>query len=184
MKSRKLLPWLLASFALKLALPMSAHAFGDARARPELTTVPHVNLERYLGRWYEIASIPQSFQKGCTATRATYSAREDGSIDVLNECNLETVDGRLKQAHGRAKVVDRESNSKLKVTFFWPFYGDYWIVDLGPDYEYAAVGAPNREYLWILSRGTTLDESTYSQILSKMSDKGFDVSRLVKQIQP
>ena len=184
MKPFRLFSALITVLVITTPLSPNAHGFGQGQPRPDLVTVPQVDLERYLGRWYEIASIPQSFQKGCTATRATYTARGDGSIDVLNECNLETIDGRLKQARGRAKVVDRQTNSKLKVTFFWPFYGDYWIVDLGPNYEYAAVGAPNREYLWILSRSTTLDEATYGQILERMTEKGFDVTRLVKQVQP
>jgi apolipoprotein D and lipocalin family protein len=166
------------------AIPSAAHAFGRGHSQPELATVPYVDLNRYLGRWYEIASIPQSFQKGCTATRATYTANDDGTIAVLNECNLDSVNGKLKQAKGKAKVVDTTTNAKLKVTFFWPFYGDYWIVDLGNNYEYAAVGAPNRDYLWILSRNTTLDEHTYNEILERMTAKGFDVSRLVKQVQP
>lgn len=165
-------------------LTPQAFAFGESHPQSELTTVSHVDLDRYLGRWYEIASIPQSFQKGCTATRATYTANPDGTIGVLNECQLYSLDGKLKQARGTAKVVDRETNSKLKVSFFWPFYGDYWIVDLGPNYEYAAVGAPNRDYLWILSRNTHLDEQVYQEILARMTEKGFDVSRLVKQAQP
>jgi apolipoprotein D and lipocalin family protein len=166
------------------AVPSAAHAFGRGPSQPELTTVPYVDLNRYLGRWYEISSIPQSFQKGCTATRATYTANPDGTIGVLNECNLDSIDGKLKQGKGKARVVDSTTNAKLKVTFFWPFSGDYWIVDLGPNYEYAAVGAPNRDYLWILSRNTTMDELTYNEILERMTAKGFDVSRLVKQVQP
>ncbi len=175
---------ILSILAAIAVMPSVAQAFGRGNAQPELTTVPYVDLNRYLGRWYEISSIPQSFQKGCTATRATYTANSDGTIGVLNECNLNSIDGKLKQANGKAKVVDTTTNAKLKVSFFWPFYGDYWIVDLGSNYEYAAVGAPNRDYLWILSRNTTMDELTYNEILERMTAKGFDVSRLVKQVQP
>ncbi|MBU6375269.1 MAG: lipocalin family protein [Bdellovibrionales bacterium] len=161
-----------------------AHAMGPKHPKPELATVPFVDLNRYLGRWYEISSFPQKFAKGCTGTRATYTLNHDGSVAVLNECNLNSLDGKLKQAKGKAVVVDRESNSKLKVSFFWPFYGDYWIVDLGANYEYAVVGAPDRDYLWILSRTTSMNETTYNEILERLTAKGFDVSRLEKMVQP
>ncbi|MEN9722063.1 MAG: hypothetical protein RJB38_49 [Pseudomonadota bacterium] len=170
---------------VSFALPALSHAFGKhAPALPEVRTVAFVDLNRYLGRWYEIASFPQKFAKGCTATRATYTALDQGKIGVLNECNLDTLDGKLKQARGKAHVVDSESNAKLKVSFFWPFYGDYWIIDLGENYEYAVVGAPDRDYLWILSRTTTLDEHTYSEILERVKAQGFDTNRLVKMLQP
>jgi len=157
---------------------------GPKPPQTEVRTVPYVDLNRYLGRWYEISSIPQKFAKGCTGTRATYSALSDGKIDVLNECFLNTLDGKLKQAHGKAIVVDTETNSKLKVSFFWPFYGDYWIIDLGANYEYAAVGSPDRKYLWILSRTTTMNEQTYNDILARLVTQGFDVTRLEKMLQP
>ncbi len=149
-----------------------------------LTTVPEVDLERYLGTWYEIASYPQRFQEGCTGTTATYSLREDGQIDVLNKCRKGSLDGPEDVAEGRARVVDRTSNAKLEVTFFWPFWGDYWIIDLGSDYEYAVVGHPSRDYLWILSRTPTLDEKTYEGILGRLEDMGYPLDRLEKTLQP
>jgi len=102
---------------------------------PPLRTVSQVQLERYVGTWYEIASFPQSFQRGCTATTATYAIRQDGEIDVLNRCRKESLDGKEDSAQGRARVVDRSTNAKLEVSFFRPFWGDYWIIDLGPSYE-------------------------------------------------
>jgi apolipoprotein D and lipocalin family protein len=142
-----------------------------------LEVVPHVELEKYLGKWYEIAHLPARFQKGCTDTTATYALSEDGSISVLNEC---IRDGNVKQAKGKAKVVDKNSGAKLKVTFFWPFYGDYWIIDLGKDYDYAVVGTPNRKYLWILSRTAQMDGKLFSQLVESMKSKGFDVNNLIK----
>jgi apolipoprotein D and lipocalin family protein len=109
-----------------------------------LEVVPHVELEKFLGKWYEIAHLPARFQEGCTDTTATYALSEDGSMSVLNEC---IRNGNMKQAKGKAKVVDKYSGAKLKVTFFWPFYGNYWIIDLGREYDYAVVGTPNRKYL-------------------------------------
>lgn len=151
---------------------------------PPLRTVPQVDLERYLGTWYEIASYPQRFQEGCTGTTATYTLRSDGQIDVLNKCRKSGLDGPEEVAEGRARVVDRTTNAKLEVTFFWPFWGDYWIIDLGPDYEYAVVGHPSRDYLWILSRTPTLDKDTYERILARLEKKGYPLDRLDKTLQP
>jgi len=145
---------------------------------PELPVVPHVDLTRYLGKWYEVASFPQSFQKGCTATTATYTLRPDGTIGVLNECRLERPDGELKRAEGYAKIDDPVSNAKLRVTFFWPFFGDYWILELGPDYSYSVVGHPSRDYLWILSRRPQLPQATMDGILRRVRALGFDTARL------
>jgi len=142
-----------------------------------LEVVPHVELEKYLGKWYEIAHLPARFQEGCTDTSATYTLSEDGSISVLNEC---IRNGKMKRAKGKAKVVDRHSGAKLKVTFFWPFYGDYWIIDLGKDYDYAVVGTPNRKYLWILSRTHQIDDKLFSQLVESVKSKGFDLNNLIK----
>jgi len=143
----------------------------------KLEVVPHVELEKYLGKWFEIAHLPARFQEGCTDTTATYTLSEDGSISVLNEC---TRSGKVKRTKGKAKVVDRNSGAKLKVTFFWPFYGDYWIIDLGKDYDYAVVGTPNRKYLWILSRTSQMADKLFSQLIESAKSKGFDVSKLIK----
>jgi apolipoprotein D and lipocalin family protein len=148
-----------------------------------LDTVPYVDLERYLGTWYEIASYPAFFQRGCVATKATYSDREDGKIDVLNECRKNTLDGKLKKAQGVATVVDTNSNAKLKVRFF-VFSGDYWIIDLDRDYQFAVVSAPSMKYLWILSRTKQMDTVTYQGILSRLEEKGFDLTNLRLTPQP
>jgi len=149
---------------------------------PALKTVDHVDLERYLGTWYEIANYPQKFQKGCTATTATYSLRTDGEIDVFNRCRLDRPDGEGKSAKGRARVVDKDTNARLEVSFFRPFWGDYWIIDLGADYEYAVVGHPGRDYLWILSRTPTMSEEVYNGIVARLSSAGYETDRIVKTI--
>ena len=151
---------------------------------PPLEAVPDVDLERYLGTWYEIASYPQRYQQGCTGTTATYTLRDDGEIDVLNKCRKESLDGPEDVAEGTARVVDTESNAKLEVSFFWPFWGDYWIIDLGADYDYAVVGHPSRDYLWILSRTPTLDDETYDGILRRLEDMGYPLEPLRKTLQP
>jgi apolipoprotein D and lipocalin family protein len=143
-----------------------------------------VDLDRYLGTWYEIASYPAWFQRGCTAVTAQYSLRDDGLIRVVNSCNKGALDGKLKQSTGRAKVVEGSNNAKLKVSFFRPFWGDYWIVDLDPEYRWAVVGVPNRKYLWVLSRTRTMDDALYQEIVGRLQAKGYDKARLVRTLQP
>jgi len=151
---------------------------------PEVRTVPYVDLQRYVGTWYEIAAFPQRFERGCTATTATYTLRDDGQIDVVNRCDEGSPGGPEKVAKGRARIVDHSTNAKLEVSFFRPFWGDYWIVDLGPDYDYAAVGHPSRDYLWILSRTPTMDPELYDAIVRRLHAQGFDTDRLQKTLQP
>ncbi len=150
---------------------------------PPLRTVPRVELKRYLGTWYEIARYPQRFQRGCTATTATYTARKDGMIRVVNRCRIGSPKGRPKVARGLARVVDKKTNAKLEVSFFRPFWGDYWIIDLGPDYEYAVVGHPSRDYLWILSRTPHLDPAVYAGILARLKAQGYELHRLIRTVQ-
>ena len=149
-----------------------------------LSTVSAVDLNRYLGKWYEIASYPAWFQKGCTGSTADYSRLPDGRIRVVNRCFKNSLDGPLKASKGKAEVVDETSHAKLKVWFFWPFKGDYWIIDLDPDYQWAVVGVPSRRYLWILSRTPTLDASVYDGILRRVIEKGYDPTRLKLTAQP
>lgn len=148
----------------------------------DLETVPYVDLEKYSGDWYEIASFPQSFQKGCTHTKATYTPNEDGTIRVENSCNVPSK-GKIKSSTAVAFVEDGSGNAKLKVQFFWPFKGKYWIIDLAKDYSYAVVGHPNRKYLWILSRTTEMDGQLYQDILKRIEEKGFDLTKLEKTFQ-
>jgi apolipoprotein D and lipocalin family protein len=145
-----------------------------------LEVVSKVELEKYLGKWYEIAHLPAKFQEGCNETTATYTLLDNGVISVVNEC---TKNGKVKLARGKAKVVDKTTNAKLKVTFFWPFYGDYWIIKLGDNYEYSVVGTPNRQYLWILSRNPKMNGELFSQLIEFVKAKGFDVARLIKTSQ-
>ncbi len=170
---------------LALPLLLVAPVVADARAGklPPLETVPRVELSRYMGTWYDIASFPQRFQKGCTGTTATYTLRDDGTVTVVNRCARGSLDGKVTVAKARAKVVDRETNARLKVSFFWPFWGDYWVIDLGKDYEYAVVGHPSRKYLWILSRTPTMAPEVYEGILDRLKAQHYDVSRLVQTLQ-
>ena len=149
-----------------------------------LQTVPYVDLKKYAGKWYEIASYPQRFQKGCNCTTAEYTPTDDGYIIVENRCNKDSVNGKLSSIKGKVFVEENSGNAKLKVQFFWPFKGKYWIIDLADDYSYAVVSHPNRKYLWILSRTPKMTDAVYQQIISRLKEKGFDVSKLqiTKQI--
>lgn len=147
-----------------------------------VTPVPQVDLDRYIGRWYEIAHNPMFFQRHCTSgTTATYTKEPDGRIGVHNRCN--TADG-VQQANGHARVVEGSNNAKLKVTFFWPFSGDYWVIGLDPDYRWAVVGEPGRDYLWVLSRTRVLPSDQLQLALKSATDQGYDLRKLVYTPQP
>ena len=146
---------------------------------PPLDTVPSVDLERYMGTWHEIARLPNSFQKHCWNSTAEYALMDGGTVRVINRCEQDSSGGEIDEAVGKAWVVEGSGNAKLKVSFFWPFRGDYWILELDPDYRWVAVGTPSREYLWILARERSIDDELYTTLLRRLKDKGFDTSRLI-----
>jgi apolipoprotein D and lipocalin family protein len=162
---------------VKTAAPVDA-----ARTKP-LEVVPYVDLQRYLGTWFEIATIPQRFQKGCVGVTAEYSLRRDGDIQVVNTCLKGTLDGKVRQVRGKARVIDRTTNAKLKVSFFWPFWGSYWIIGLDSDYKWAIVGHPGRGYLWILNRSPHMDEALYGDLLKLIADMGYGLTEIKKTLQ-
>jgi apolipoprotein D and lipocalin family protein len=146
----------------------------------ELRTVPYVNLDRYAGRWYEIAAFPQRFQRGCSCTMTEYAKNSDGTISVTNICNK---NGQPDTARAKAFVVNKDTRSKLAVQFQWPFRGKYWVIDLAEDYSWAVVSHPNRKYLWILSRKPTMDAAIYDGILQRATAQGLDIAKLQKTVQ-
>ena len=148
---------------------------GCSRHYAPLETVDKVDLERYSGTWFEIARYEHSFEKGCSRVSATYTLKDDGTVKVLNRCTTEAK--KEKEAIGVAYATDA-SNSRLKVSFFRPFYGDYWIIMLDKAYRYAVIGDPSREYLWILSRTPELAEETTRNILQKLPALGYDPGKL------
>lgn len=154
----------------------------------ELNTVPHVDLQQYLGKWYEIAAIPQRFQKQCVGdTTAEYELTDQNLIKVVNSCETQS-DGR-SIAEGQAKVVDQTTNAKLKVTFVklfdWVYFfgGDYWIIDLAADYSYAVVGHPLRKYAWVLARTPNLDKTTLQAIDRRLRENGYDTCQILSTPQ-
>ena len=142
------------------------------------TTVKYVDLKKYAGLWYEVAKIPNSFQDHCVkGTTAKYILMEDGEIKVINSCIDE--DGEVDDADGLARIVDKKSNAKLEVSFVsflgWrPFWGDYWIIGLDENYQWAIVGTPSRKYGWVLSRKPKLDETTMNNIFNIIKNQGYD----------
>jgi apolipoprotein D and lipocalin family protein len=144
------------------------------------TVVSSVDLSRYQGTWYEIARLPNFFEKKLKCITATYTLREDGKITVLNSGNYIAPPHKPSSSEGVAWMPDKNSPGKLKVQFFWPFSGDYWIMDLDTDYRYVLVGDPALKYLWILNREKLMDETTYKMLLQKAVDNGYDVTSIIK----
>jgi apolipoprotein D and lipocalin family protein len=165
-------------------------ACGGLDSRGELTTVTSVDLSRYAGTWYEIARLPMWFQRHCVDSKAIYSSRPDGAILVHNECVTNT--GEVEQAEGVATVVDAKTNARLTVIFdnwFARLFGssregNYWILDLDPEYRTAMVGTPDRRYLWILSRTPQFDEAMYRRLVERAQQLGYPVSDLIRARHP
>lgn len=154
--------------------------FSSAHSQKSLTVVSTVELNRYKGVWYEIARLPNYFERKLKCTSATYTLREDGRITVLNKGNFITDPQKSTSAKGVAWVPDKKSPAKLKVQFFWPFSGNYWIMELDKEYRYVLVGDPTLKYLWILAREKTMDESTYKMLLQKAIDNGYDIKSIIR----
>lgn len=165
-----------------VALPGST-LVGCAGPVDPLPVVDSVDLQRYAGKWYEIARYPNNFEEGCAGVTAEYTPMPNGRISVLNTCIEGSLDGEARVISGSARAVD-ETNARLKVTFFWPFSGDYWIIELGEEYDYALVGEPQRELMWILSRTPQLDQAIFDGILERLPDYGYDPDRLIMVPQP
>jgi apolipoprotein D and lipocalin family protein len=173
--------------ALVFAMGLAAARGAAGQDRP-VQTVAKVDLSRYVGEWFEIARFPNRFQRQCLGdVRAVYAIRQDGRLDVVNRCR--TDDG-VTEARGVARVVDSRSAAKLKVRFapavlsFLPaVWGDYWVVGLAPDYSWATVGSPDRKYLWILGRTSSIGTAAYAAALEAARSNGFDVARLIRTEQ-
>jgi apolipoprotein D and lipocalin family protein len=170
---------------LILMLASAAHA--QERAKPPLRVVSDVSLARYMGTWHEIARLPFRFQDKCVSdVTATYTLLDDGNVLVVNRCR--TKDGEITEAKGLARRASKDGpGSRLKVRFapawlsFLPLvWGDYWIIELAPDYTYVAVGEPDRKYLWILARTPSMDETTLEQVLARVEQNGYDLKRLMR----
>jgi len=151
----------------------------------ELETVSSVDLEKYLGLWYEIASFPTRFQKGCRCSTAEYqSVPNREHLLVINKClKIKPGGSKLTVKKAKAFPVKGYNNARLKVQFFWPFKGDYYIIELADDYSFVVVGHPERNYLWFLSREPYMTTDTYAMLVERIKSKGYDITRLQKSMQ-
>lgn len=163
---------------LACALLMTVSAAHAAENPAPVTTVASVDLQRYLGLWHEAARLPMWFQRQCVAdTTAQYGLLENGKISVTNRCR--TKDGSFDQAQGKASVVENSGNARLRVSFFWPFFGDYWVIGLDPEYRWAVVGEPKRKSLWILSRINPMPASELAAAKQIALAQGYDLTTLL-----
>jgi apolipoprotein D and lipocalin family protein len=144
-----------------------------------LSTVKELDINKYVGTWFEIARLPNKFEKGLECVTATYKIKKDGKIEVINKGHLVKDHSKIKKIKGVAWVPDKNEPARLKVSFFWPFSGKYWVLALDNEYNYALVGDPSRKYLWILSKFNKLEKAIYDSLLETASDKGFDVKMIL-----
>ena len=174
---------LLSALSAGLALPALAPAAGGALL-PN-TSVPALDLQRYAGKWYEQASLPMFFTRACVSdTTAQYTPQADGTMAVRNRCR--TADGTVEDITGIAKVVPGSGNARLRVSFFRPFYGDYWILAFGPGERWVLVGEPKRQFGWVLSRTPQLPPSELDAALARAEALGYDrrAFKTTPQTQP
>ena len=145
------------------------------------SVVKKLDLQKYLGTWYEIARYDHRFERDLVGVTANYSMRPDGKIKVVNSGYKNTLDGEYSEAIGKAKIPDPENEpAKLKVSFFWIFYGDYYVLELDKDYQWAVIGSSTDKYLWILSRTPQMAPEIYTDLLKRIADRGYDTSALIK----
>ncbi len=154
--------------------------FSKAFSQEPLPVVKEVDLKKYSGTWFEIARLPNRFEKGLKCITATYTLRDDGKITVLNRGHRINDPSKVSSIRGVAFIPDSNSPAKLKVQFFWPFSGDYWIIELDRDYRYVLVGNPSRKYLWILARDKNPGEDIIRMLLEKAAGYGFDTKSVIR----
>ena len=152
---------------------------GGCSAAPEgVEPVEHFELNRYLGKWYEVARLDHSFERGLTQVTAEYSLREDDGVKVINR-GFDAAAGEWREAIGKANFVEAPDQGHLKVSFFGPFYGAYVIFELGRDYQYSFVSGPDRDYLWLLSRTPAVSDALMERFIKKAASLGFDTDALI-----
>ena len=164
---------------MKMIIVAAALLLGGCVSKPDnITPVANFNTTSYLGKWYEIARLDHSFEKGLSRVSAEYSLREDGGLKVVNR-GYKDADAVWKEAVGKAYFVEQPDRGYLKVSFFGPFYGAYIVFDLDQDYRYSLVSGPDKSYFWLLSRTPTMDESTKKRLVAKAQALGFDTGKLI-----
>lgn len=185
-------PFAFLGFALALLLASCAATASTAPSDP--ATVPlkdrkpvavkSVDLEQYMGRWYEVARYPNRFQRGTVGTIAHYQLRKNGRITLKNSAHKKTLDGKITKGDGSGRVLRKSKGAKWSVQFVWPFTADYWIIEHCPKYSWAVVGQPSKKNLWILSRTPRLDDATWKNVTDRLAKHGYDKAKLKKTLQP
>jgi len=169
--------WMFLAFMVFVVVNLASCQQNKNNVEMDNSTVKQLDLQRYLGTWYEIARFDHSFERGLVGVTATYSMRDDGKIKVLNQGYENTLDGKLSVAEGKAKLTD--DPGKLKVSFFWIFYADYFVMELDENYQWALIGSKSDKYLWILSRTPKLGDKVKNLILHHATKRGYDTSKLI-----
>lgn len=167
-----------------LGLMLSLNACKSQTSTIDKTVVRNVDIEKYLGTWYEIARFDHRFERGLVGVTANYSMRDDGLIKVVNSGYKGSLNGPKSEAIGKAKIPDANNPSKLKVAFFWFFYADYFILELDENYQWAVIGSKSDDYLWILSRTPQIETSLYDNLIQKISKRGYNTHQLIRVEQP
>lgn len=167
-------------YGLTLIISLGSCAANNSQKKEfDNSTVSTLVLDKYLGKWYEIARFDHSFERDMQGVTANYSIREDGLIKVINSGYKGSLEGKYKETEGKAKIPDPDVPSKLKVAFFWNFWGDYYIMELADDYRYALIGSSTEKYLWILSRTKMLLPEDQDYLITRIKDRGYDESKLI-----
>ncbi len=148
------------------------------------STISELDIQRYMGIWYEIARFPHSFEKDMVGVTATYTLKDDGKIEVINQGRKRSLDGKIKRAKGKAKIPDKSEPGKLKVSFFLFFYGDYYVLELDQEnYQWVMIGSSSDKYFWILCRSPEMDPQIYRELLERAKQRGYDTSKLIQVVQ-
>lgn len=164
-----------------MVIGITLNSFNSRKSMIDKTVVKELDLEKYLGTWYEIARYDHRFERGLVGVTANYSMRYDGKIKVINSGYKGSLSGKFSEAIGKAKIPDPGNEpAKFKVSFFWIFYGDYYVLDLDKDYQWALIGSSSDKYLWILSRTPQIENELYNTLLGKLEKRGYDTSILIK----
>ncbi len=166
----------IANFSMALIIMLS---YASICSEQKLPTVDRLDIKKYSGKWYEIAKLPNKFEKNLTCVTATYKLNDDDKINVINR-GYDTVKNKYTQSEGVAWRPNHDEPGQIYVRFFWPFKGKYWVMELDEDYSHVLIGSPSRKYLWILARNDTLDTKTYNSLLQKASALGFDTNKVTE----
>ncbi len=171
-----------ASKTIGLVACITAFACSGAPPPPP-TTVADLDVDRFMGTWYEVARLPFHWQRDCVASAARYEKVSDEEFAVVNYCWFKTIDGPMRKARAKAYVDTAMRRARLKIQFFWPNWQDYWVLYISDDYQQTVIGTPDRKYLWLMSRTPSMDEKIYDQLVAFAAREGFDTASLMNTMQ-